>query len=754
METAEKAHLDTVLPLASLGQIMVKSQDGYAQIGEVSQYTKEAMDLFYLELLDGSYPQKENDIIIEADVLSYLGYSYQLHQSIQLLLSDGKMHKFYLTGIIKPYRSMWNVQDSNSLSAAFVKAQGSLSSLWLKDVRVNENYPSIPGVSAINTYAYDDMVWLNGNSSRFLIGMLFALSMLLVFMYFIIRDILLSYEKEDHILKLLGTSRKQLRCIRFWFFIYILRLPILCAYLLYYGGSALGCSIINDKLPIEVAASWYVGGIFLLSLLLTILLANLLTNQKQEKMIKKTHVHKLTIRHPWKKIMPWRLAWRNLTTLSHHAVIIIVLHVIVLSTFILCIQTQANAYLQWQDYQNRREIGDYRASFNVNPESKRIRELDITGLKNIPHVTSVRAFQIRSDIKISYANMQQETCLKDYHTYYRYANVIPDTQNTYATLIAVNEDATVIPIMRKYLDFDEKAFLNGDLAIINTEDFIFQKTTGSENGYPTTNYLLADGTREQAKQDGGNYHEIQYIHKGTMLTLTGKHTTQIKALPMKNKFFDMLNALGEESGIPFTIFVSEKGYANIMSEHLGYQSLVAETDKKADYHHTDQQVMNILSRYGDLHITNSRLEEELYQQKFLQTFLLYGVIEVFICFLWLVLLLNQYRLQQAYLDVEHKLLRILGVSKTYLLCSAFFEVVMQTMFSLIITACLYWLYLKIDHPLTPLGPPSSPYQLSSSLIWQHHIPLLYVLLISFLSFSILLKWKVGKEKGSDFNEIA
>lgn len=65
--------------------------------------------------------------------------------------------------------------------------------------------------------------------------------------------------------------------------------------------------------------------------------------------------------------------------------------------------------------------------------------------------------------------------------------------------------------------------------------------------------------------------------------------------------------------------------------------------------------MNILSRYGDLHITNSRLEEEIHQQKFLQTVLLYGVIEVFICFLWLLLLLNQYRLQQAYLDVEHKL---------------------------------------------------------------------------------------------------
>lgn len=54
VETAKKANLDTVLPLPSLGQIMVKNQDGYDQIGEVSQYTKEAMDLFHLELLDGS----------------------------------------------------------------------------------------------------------------------------------------------------------------------------------------------------------------------------------------------------------------------------------------------------------------------------------------------------------------------------------------------------------------------------------------------------------------------------------------------------------------------------------------------------------------------------------------------------------------------------------------------------------------------------------------------------------------------------
>ena len=61
--------------------------------------------------------------------------------------------------------------------------------------------------------------------------------------------------------------------------------------------------------------------------------------------------------------------------------------------------------MQWQDYQKRRGIGDYRASFNVNPESKKIRELDITGLKSIPHVTSVRAFHIRSDITVSYTHL-------------------------------------------------------------------------------------------------------------------------------------------------------------------------------------------------------------------------------------------------------------------------------------------------------------------------------------------------------------
>ena len=82
----------------------------------------------------------------------------------------------------------------------------------------------------------------------------------------------MSYEKEDRILKQLGASRKQIQWIRFWFFIYLLRLPILCAYLLYYGGSTLGSDLINDTLRIEVVASWYVGGIFLLGLLLTILL--------------------------------------------------------------------------------------------------------------------------------------------------------------------------------------------------------------------------------------------------------------------------------------------------------------------------------------------------------------------------------------------------------------------------------------------------------------------------------------------------
>lgn len=77
-----------------------------------------------LELLKGHFPEKSGEIVMEASLLSALGYDYKLNQ--QIIISFQKdmetwvEAEFTLCGVLKQYSHLWNCDENVNLPAAFI----------------------------------------------------------------------------------------------------------------------------------------------------------------------------------------------------------------------------------------------------------------------------------------------------------------------------------------------------------------------------------------------------------------------------------------------------------------------------------------------------------------------------------------------------------------------------------------------------------------------------------------------------------
>lgn len=77
-----------------------------------------------LELLEGRFPEKSGEIVVEASLLSALGYDYELNQQIvinfQKDMATWVEAEFILCGVLKQYSHLWNCEENVNLPAAFI----------------------------------------------------------------------------------------------------------------------------------------------------------------------------------------------------------------------------------------------------------------------------------------------------------------------------------------------------------------------------------------------------------------------------------------------------------------------------------------------------------------------------------------------------------------------------------------------------------------------------------------------------------
>ncbi len=77
-----------------------------------------------LELLEGRFPEKSGEIVMEASLLSSLGYDYELNQQIvisfQKDIETWVEAEFTLCGVLKQYSHLWACEENINLPSAFI----------------------------------------------------------------------------------------------------------------------------------------------------------------------------------------------------------------------------------------------------------------------------------------------------------------------------------------------------------------------------------------------------------------------------------------------------------------------------------------------------------------------------------------------------------------------------------------------------------------------------------------------------------
>lgn len=217
-QLSENVMVDSIGIMYICGEICDASETDCGAIGYI---TKELLDFGNIELLDGSLPTQADEIALEASVLSKLGYSYELGQTVYLPLrnsdnEDCTYRSFVLSGVVKNYSGNWKCKN-NHLVSGFVDAsneaeyQHAFIKLADKYAKYAEDINSIcMHRLVLNDYTYS--IYSSGNSDILDINLL---QIAILFSGFTILLLLVNNEiakkQSDYVvLQLLGANRSSI----------------------------------------------------------------------------------------------------------------------------------------------------------------------------------------------------------------------------------------------------------------------------------------------------------------------------------------------------------------------------------------------------------------------------------------------------------------------------------------------------------------------------------------------------------------
>lgn len=150
----------------------LQTDSGDEYIGTMDEAVK---DVGKIEMVDGRMPQGNDEVAMEADVLSELGYDYTLGQKISFNVS-GEVEPseteepvkaectYTLVGVIKEYTKLWNISDDNGyepLPSAVVSDDGGMKLMDSLKAGLDERLKESPG-QMIELKLFDKIWFLSG----------------------------------------------------------------------------------------------------------------------------------------------------------------------------------------------------------------------------------------------------------------------------------------------------------------------------------------------------------------------------------------------------------------------------------------------------------------------------------------------------------------------------------------------------------------------------------------------------------------
>jgi ABC-type antimicrobial peptide transport system permease subunit len=596
----------------------VKGKSGL-DITEIGCMDETLLEMGYFKMQSGHMPETNNEIAMEADILSALGYSYELGQNIVIEIARGSstIEKSYvLCGVLTEYTNIW-VHGDSLLAGAILTQEETASfgkpynvQYFLYSDKTNaslmasyeKRFTFISNNAILQTLDQQDTYYGA-------LALIFAVTAVAIFaMYFVqMRAKVCSLA----MLRSIGATRKQLRKKLFCETI-LSMLPSGMAGMI--TGLLLTWTILNRMLSIELE---YVCITLPLGLLLaaTILWGTTIF-LSQLVILQYSYIQPLV---------------GNISTKNHALIHIIRMRYIMLALMGgIFISIIVLSYLKGEPYRNADNSDEELCDYIIRQDNNNyITDDVIQKIENTPGVTDVIAK--RSLIaSMTFPNMEQSLLL-DKHT--EWDELMPDIglngNNGTETLRVIvygfrDEDAiTFLEETKSPIDID--SFLNGDEVILwfgNGDDELCKITTdtGLEEGDTITLGLYGSG--ELSETEVNFYDEPKLLNQTT--TCIGDIIIQDEDELLGREYFGNRYYTVITSEALIRKMLSDNISSNVMmssgitaSAMQGYESVDVWASTNATYLSTDYAVSEIANKNGLL-LSNQREKHEAHRRQMRQ----------------------------------------------------------------------------------------------------------------------------------------
>lgn len=628
---------------------------------------------------DGRFPQSDNEIAMEADALSSLGYDYELGQEISLQISipyeDEFLEverKYFLCGIIHEYSNLWvlnrNAENQQLVSAVvsddaaeeylelvrnysnelqyqviavpipqlFVTVaekdrEQAVTAIneWLSQTRIGEKgdihvcenvaaYPSTMSPEYGDQYGY----------------MIAIITMIAVFCIYVIR--MKDEIKSFLILRSIGITKKQMGVLLLLETMLLVMpaivLGIPCGasliwlalkFMMYSGSVPIQVAIPSGKLMIIIGL-WVSAVLISRSVMFIITVNAPIVNQMQLKNAKARRMRRV-----------------------RHALIVFLLSIFCFITIFTGMESIRPAYL--------REYWSLCPSYTIwEKGTVPISKMNL--MKQAPGVARVDGF---SELKVGLS--------------------FDDSREQIVTLYAIEEEG-----WKKSLDFRgiEESFSRGDLVIM-----CFPEDSEEEYPLPKSQITLK-----------------VYSKSGEMLT-EAMSNVSIARVP-ERAFNRMLYAFWQ----PYTIFCSVSYLQTLLDsmkpgskwdrytigEEFGYSRVYVSTDMNSDYLSTDVSMANLCKENG-LTFDNRRQEFQAKEQENVQLLIFIYSAGICIALIAFLLLISVLSLETELEMRSFRILRAIGMSKRQIRRRVLRKALFRGLFSVCIGWGCYIVYLLLRY---------------------------------------------------------
>lgn len=719
-------------------------QNSDQSIGLVGYGDHDFFDMANLNLIKGHWPKKENEIIVESQVLDQQRKSYDLQQEISVTVqtTEGHVTKDYiLCGIIDNYSSTWAIQ--RDFPNAFIAQSPGLieqsKNIYLIPQKGYENILNEIHLEKNQEILENTAIEVNynpfstSNLSYTVIGLFAIVSSILLISYTFFQWTRKHY-KEIQILKSLGADHKILIKDLFQLYSKSMILPFFI--------------FLISCLWMKLSGKMYLFAVvlFLISLVLSILLSMIQTSRIPENI--NTYTEPIPVRtrrlslQQYKKMSPFRMAIRNIRWNLKRKMIQMFLTASLLVSLLLTL-TSFNESRFMENYYNGFSDFLIQSEYDAQGKIKTIAPSIITKLSSIQGVNYFESLYMSTgQFSVSWNDQDQAVFNQNFIDYPIFQIGDKGINQVFPNVLYVSSSKFKDRIFTDIDEgsFNEDTFNSGEEVILYLPVFCYNE---AKNELDASQIYPLDNKEDSTKNVCTAIYEENSIEVGDEVTVQSrdgkKRQAKVQGIirePLNDSFkYDYTDSLLLQAfTLPYTVIVSDNFFG--LEDPVSHISIWLDSDmNKAPIEET---ISTICSNEG-LQLINKSTEKRIEVEKYERMILIYAIITALLTFVFVVFLYYFFKQDDVVRAQRNEILSQLGIQRRKIRAIENIELVIHLFCILSVSALLYVILFFGSH-----------YQMNSVVPWMDSSfnsisRLSYPLLIlAFVGIYVLLA-KIGRK---------